>query len=106
MFLPQSREPAVHRPRLGAPSSSPSRPARGTTIHMGRSDSVQWNELHACNRGCAVDLLAEVSGLDSFEEVRSGSVFVDAFGRRMHTLDLRSLIQAKRAAGARRICAR
>jgi predicted nucleotidyltransferase len=47
----------------------------------------------------AVDLLAEVAGLGSFDEVRAGSVSVDAFGRRVRTLDLKSLIQAKRAAG-------
>jgi hypothetical protein len=47
----------------------------------------------------AVDLLAEVTGLGSFEDVHSGSVSVNAFGRRVRTLDLRSLIQAKRAAG-------
>jgi hypothetical protein len=46
----------------------------------------------------AVDLMAEVSGLGSFEEVQSGSVSVDAFGRRVRTMDLRSLIRAKRAA--------
>lgn len=46
-----------------------------------------------------VDLLAEVSGLGSFEEVKQTVVSVDAFGRRVQTLDLRSLIKAKRAAG-------
>ena len=46
-----------------------------------------------------VDLLAEVTGLGSFEEVKATAVAVDAFGRRVLTLDLSSLIQAKRAAG-------
>jgi predicted nucleotidyltransferase len=46
-----------------------------------------------------IDLLAEVSGLGSFEEVNRTAVTVDAFGRRVQTLDLRSLIKAKRAAG-------
>ena len=47
----------------------------------------------------AIDLLAEVSGLGSFEEVWSHSVLVEAFGRRVRTLDLNSLIKSKRAAG-------
>ena len=46
-----------------------------------------------------IDLLGEVSGLGSFEEVAAVSLIVDAFGRRVQTLDLRSLIAAKRAAG-------
>jgi hypothetical protein len=46
-----------------------------------------------------VDLLAEVSGLGSFEEVKAGSYIADAFGRKVWTLDLKSLIKAKRAAG-------
>jgi hypothetical protein len=44
-------------------------------------------------------LHAEVSGLDAFEEVKAGSITVEAFGRRVRTLDLKSLIKAKRAAG-------
>jgi hypothetical protein len=47
----------------------------------------------------AIDLLAEVSGLGDFEAVRSGSVQVQAFDRNVCTLDLPSLIRAKRAAG-------
>ena len=50
-----------------------------------------------------IDLLGEVSGLGSFEEVEAASLVVDAFGRQVRTLDLRSLIAAKRAAGGRRI---
>jgi predicted nucleotidyltransferase len=46
-----------------------------------------------------IDLLAEVSGLGSFEEVKHTAVTVDAFGRQVQTLDLKSLIKAKRAAG-------
>jgi len=46
-----------------------------------------------------IDLLAEVSGLGTFEEVKAGSVLVEAFGRRVLALDLGSLIKAKRAAG-------
>ena len=46
-----------------------------------------------------IDLLAEVSGLGSFEDVLAASVTVDAFDRRVRTLDLKSLIRAKRAAG-------
>ena len=43
-----------------------------------------------------LDLLAEVG---SYEEVKARSLVVEAFGRRVFTLDLPSLIQAKRAAG-------
>jgi hypothetical protein len=46
-----------------------------------------------------VDLLAEVAGLGSFDQVKSRSVAVDAFERRVFSLDLKSLIEAKRAAG-------
>jgi hypothetical protein len=47
----------------------------------------------------AIDLLAEVSGLGGFDEVKAGSVLVQAFDRSVWTLDLPSLIRAKRAAG-------
>jgi predicted nucleotidyltransferase len=46
-----------------------------------------------------IDLLGEVSGLGSFDEVRAGSRVVQAFGRTVRALDLKSLIKAKRAAG-------
>jgi hypothetical protein len=46
-----------------------------------------------------IDLLGEVSGLGSFGEVRAGSYVTEAFGRTVWTLDLKSLIKAKRAAG-------
>ena len=46
-----------------------------------------------------VDLLAEVTGLGPFEEVKAKAVAVNVFGRRVLTLDLSSLIRAKRAAG-------
>jgi predicted nucleotidyltransferase len=46
-----------------------------------------------------IDLLGEVNGLGAFEEVEAASLTVDAFGRQVRTLDLRSLIAAKRAAG-------
>jgi hypothetical protein len=46
-----------------------------------------------------IDLLAEVAGLGSWEDVRSRSIVVEAFDRRISILDLRSLIEAKRAAG-------
>ncbi len=45
----------------------------------------------------AIDLLAEVRGLGSFEEVWSHSVPVEAFGRHVRTLDLKTLIRSKRA---------
>lgn len=47
----------------------------------------------------AIDLLAEVRGLGSFEEVKAESVVVEAFGQTVRTLDLKSLIRSKRAAG-------
>ena len=46
-----------------------------------------------------IDLLAEVSGLGGFEEVKASSVWVHVFDRDVWTLDLPSLIKAKRAAG-------
>jgi hypothetical protein len=46
-----------------------------------------------------IDLLAEVAGLGSYSEVKSHSLIVNAFDRQISTLDLRSLIVAKRAAG-------
>jgi hypothetical protein len=47
----------------------------------------------------SVDLLAEVAGVGTFEEVKRSSIKVQAFDREMWTLDLPGLIQAKRAAG-------
>jgi predicted nucleotidyltransferase len=46
-----------------------------------------------------IDLLAEVSGLGTFDDVKAASVTVEAFGRQVRTLDLKNLIKAKRAAG-------
>ncbi len=46
-----------------------------------------------------IDLLAEVAGLGAFEDVKRHSIIVEAFDRRIATLDLRGLIRAKRAAG-------
>jgi len=46
-----------------------------------------------------IDLLAEVSGLGGFEEVKASSILVHVFDRDVWTLDLSSLIKAKRAAG-------
>ena len=46
-----------------------------------------------------IDLLAEVSGLGSFDHVRARSQEVDAFGCVVLTLNLPALIAAKRAAG-------
>ncbi len=46
-----------------------------------------------------IDLLAEVAGLGDFDDVIKHSMIVDAFDRRIATLDLPGLIQAKRAAG-------
>jgi hypothetical protein len=46
-----------------------------------------------------IDLLAEVSGLGGFEEVKANSVLVHVFDRDVWTLNLPGLIKAKRAAG-------
>jgi len=46
-----------------------------------------------------IDLLAEVAGLGTYEDVAAGSVVTKVFGRQVRTLDLKSLIRAKRAAG-------
>ncbi len=46
-----------------------------------------------------IDIFGEVKGLGSFEETKAESVAVEAFGRRVQTLALTGLIQAKRAAG-------
>jgi hypothetical protein len=46
-----------------------------------------------------IDLLAEIAGLGSFEEVKRHSISVEAFQRHVSTLDLPGLIQSKRAAG-------
>ncbi len=47
----------------------------------------------------AIDLLAEVTGLGAFKNVKERSLVVEAFDRRIATLTLAALIQAKRAAG-------
>ncbi|MFN0103687.1 MAG: nucleotidyltransferase [Bryobacteraceae bacterium] len=46
-----------------------------------------------------IDLLAEVTGLGDFDDVKRHSIAVEAFERRFLTLDLPGLIQPKRAAG-------
>lgn len=46
-----------------------------------------------------IDLLAEVAGLGDWNEIRKGCVRLPAFDREVWTLDLPSLIRAKRAAG-------
>ena len=50
----------------------------------------------------AVDLLAEVAGLGTYDQVKAHSILVEAFSRRVATLDLTGLIQSKRAAGRER----
>jgi hypothetical protein len=47
----------------------------------------------------SVDLLGEVLGVGDFRRVKELSVQLDAFDRRVWTLDLPALIQAKKAAG-------
>jgi hypothetical protein len=46
-----------------------------------------------------IDLLAEVAGLGSWDDVKARSIEMEAFDRTISILDLPSLIQAKRAAG-------
>jgi hypothetical protein len=46
-----------------------------------------------------IDLFGEVRGLGSFDEVVACSEMVEAFDRSVRTLDLKSLIKAKRALG-------
>jgi hypothetical protein len=46
-----------------------------------------------------IDLLAEVTGLSTFDDVKRHSMTVDAFERQIATLDLPGLIRAKRATG-------
>lgn len=47
----------------------------------------------------AIDLLAEVSGLGSYRQVKASAKLVEAFDRSVWTLDLRGVIDSKRAAG-------
>jgi len=63
-----------------------------TTLHNGTVFTLQTDI-------GAIDLLAEVAGLGPFAEIREHSVLVEAFDRRIETLNLRDLIRAKRAAG-------
>jgi hypothetical protein len=46
-----------------------------------------------------IDLLAEITGVGGYDVVQANSIVVEAFGRRVSTLDLRTLIKSKRAAG-------
>lgn len=46
-----------------------------------------------------LDLLAEVAGLGGYDAVKDRSKVVTAFDRRVAVVDIRGLIQAKRAAG-------
>jgi len=46
-----------------------------------------------------IDLLAEVAGLGSYDDLKDCAIALEAFDRRVATLDLPSLIRAKRAAG-------
>ena len=49
-----------------------------------------------------IDLLAEVAGVGVYDQATEHSVVVDAFDRRVATLDLAALIRSKRAAGRER----
>ena len=69
--------------------------------------SFVWDEMTLYNASILtlqteigeIDLLAEVAGLGTFEEVLCHSITVEAFERQIRTLELPALIQAKRAAG-------
>jgi hypothetical protein len=50
----------------------------------------------------SIDLLAEVLGVGDFGRVKEGSVQLHAFDRDVWTLDLPSLIRAKKAAGRKK----
>jgi hypothetical protein len=66
-----------------------------------------WDEVTLCNGTIFtlatdlgdIDLMAEVTGLGDFDQVRACSILVQAFDRNVWTLDLPNLIRAKRAAG-------
>jgi hypothetical protein len=62
------------------------------TLHNGTNFKL-WTDFGA------IDLLAEADGLGGFEEVKASSILVHVFDRDVWTLDLPSLIRAKRAAG-------
>ena len=47
----------------------------------------------------AIDLLAEVPGVGSYDDALANAVVVRAFDRDVRTLNLRTLIRSKRAAG-------
>lgn len=49
-----------------------------------------------------IDLLAEVTGLGTFDDVEQHSITVEAFGRQIVTLDLPGLIRTKRATGGQK----
>jgi hypothetical protein len=46
-----------------------------------------------------IDLLAEVAGVGTWDEVKAQSLEIEAFERRLRILDLPALIKSKRAAG-------
>jgi predicted nucleotidyltransferase len=46
-----------------------------------------------------IDLLGEISGGGTYQDLLPGVVEVDMFGTQCHCLSLRQLIRAKRAAG-------
>jgi hypothetical protein len=66
-----------------------------------------WNEETLRNGGVFalttaqgdIDLHPEISGVGWFDQAKEHSILVNAFDRSVWTLDLRTLIQAKRAAG-------
>jgi hypothetical protein len=66
---------------------------------MGCGDSAEWKNFTLITGAGNIDLLAEVAGLGPYDEVAERAILVDAFGRKVPTLDLKSLIASKRAAG-------
>jgi hypothetical protein len=64
-------------------------------VHAGLNFTLQTDE-------CDVDLLGEVAGLGSYEQVLAHSTSEDLFGLKVNVLTLDGLIAAKKAAGRRR----
>jgi hypothetical protein len=83
---------APHRPYLrGAPPGLPFR-FDPETIHRGLNFTLTTDLGD-------VDLLGEMTGGGTYEEVESKTELLSVFGRRVKVLDLPALIRAKRAAG-------
>jgi predicted nucleotidyltransferase len=100
VFYPRYREYVAHLTRALAPFHPP-------PVDLPAGRPFLWEESTLRNATLLtldtdlgrIDLLVEVSGLGPFEQVWEESPEVELYGRRVRTLNLRSLITAKRAAG-------